>query len=523
MPNSNSFIKHTLIFGIGGVIMHFAPVLLFPLYTNYLTPGIYGTLDILYRTADIINTVLMVSGIRLAALTFFRQAESEEERRRVAVTVTLFTWALVTAAILLTALFAGHINLFLKLGDTRLLLFGLTTAFLDTLIGVPLALTQARLESVRYIMITSSMLVARVALCVYFIAFLKLGIWGALGSQFIVTIVFGVLLTIREARIGLCLPDLSKLNDIIMFSLPFIPVGILFFFYTNADRYFVLTSDYYAEPKTALAAIGLYVLAERLVGFANVFGSMPMNTVWSAEMYDIYKQLDASEAFGRFTLRIMCVHTFCVLGICTFSTELILAICDNSYRRAIDLVPLFGVMSCLTQLSLQAENTFYITRKTYYKIVNNTAALPLVLLLMYILVPRYGIMGAAIALTITKFFSTVVTYVITLRLFRVKYPLTRFMLLFAVTAWCFWMSSIFGNDAELQTMTTTEFDVLTKWEKLQNVWERMRIPLAWKTGVMIMWLAMVWFTGILSREDKETIAGWIKRIYNLLVPSDKGE
>jgi O-antigen/teichoic acid export membrane protein len=495
MPNSNSFIKHTLIFGIGGVIMQLAPVLLFPLYTNYLTPDIYGTLDILYRTADIINTVLMVSGIRLAALTFFRQAESEEERRRVAVTVTLFTWGLVTAAVLLTALFAGHINLFLKLGDTRLLFFGLTTAFLDTLIGVPLALTQARLESVRYILITSGMLVARVALCVYFIAFLKFGIWGALGSQFIVTLVFGVLLTIRELRIGSCMPDFSKWNDIVKFSLPFIPVGILFFFYTNADRYFVLTSDYYTDPKAALAAIGLYVLAERLVGFANVLGSMPMNMVWSAEMYDVYKQPDASNEFGKFTLRIMCVHTFCVLGVCMFSTELIFVICDNSYRSAINLIPLFGVMSCLTQLSLQAENTFYITRKTYYKIVNNAVALPLVLLLMYVLVPRYGIMGAAIALTITKFFSLLVTYVITLRLFRVKYPVTRFILLFVVTAWCFGMSSIFGNDTESQ-----------------NVLEQVRIPLAWKMGVMIAWVAMVWFTGILSREDKETIAGWIKWI-----------
>jgi len=183
MSDKRQFLYHTLVFGFGGILAQLVPFILFPLYTNYLSPAEYGILDVILRVAKLVNTVLMVGGIRLAALTFFRHAKTEEERRKVAVNISLLLWLFVAGTIILSIFFSRQIDVFVKIGDVKLLAFGLTTAFLESLVVVPMTLTQARLESVRFVLTNLIMLLVRTGLCIYFVAWLQMGVYGVLLSQ----------------------------------------------------------------------------------------------------------------------------------------------------------------------------------------------------------------------------------------------------------------------------------------------------------------------------------------------------
>lgn len=513
MGNRRQFLYHSLIFGVGGALGQLVPMILFPLYTNYLTPAEYGIIDIIGRVSGIINTVLMIGGIRMAAITFFRHAESEEARRRVAVTISLLLWLVVGVSILLTWMFAGYIDVFLKIGDNRLLTFGLATSLLESLIVVPMTLTQARLESIRFVLTNMAMLLTRLGLCIYLIVWLELGIWGVLISQCIVTCVSSVLLTARELMIGSMKPDLSQWGAVFRFCWPFVPTGIIYFFYQNADRFFIINYGPYADHEAALAAVGVYALAFRLMGFTRVLGASPLQQVWSAQMYDIYKQPDAATAFGNFMLRILCVQCFFALCLSLFVQEIIAALCDPSYMYAAYIVPIAAFTSCLSMFNIQCESIFYITRKTIYKPLNNLVILPCIAIGMYFLVPRYGLMGAAIAFMISTFSNCLSLYFITQRFFKVKYPFKRMFVIPALACVCFMLSSLFGSG--LNALTAEQLAEMTKYERILDVFSRINLfPILWKALCGILWLVLVWFSGALLKDDKEMLMQYSKKLLN---------
>jgi len=506
MSEKRQFLYHTLIFGFGGILTYLAPLVLFPLYTNYLSPAEFGILDLIHRTAEFVNTVLMIGGIRMAALTFFRQAKSEEERRRVAVTISLFLWLSISGAIVLVYVFACRIDLFLMIDDPNLLAFGLATTLLGSLVGVPLTLTQARLESLRYVLTNLLMLLVRVGLCIDFVVRLEMGVYGVLLSQCFVSVVFSVLLTLRELRIGSFRPDWTKWKDVLLFCWPFVPTGLIWMLYLSADRYFLIHFGPYDSSVSALAAVGLYTMAFRLVSFTEYACCVPMRQVWSAQMYDVYNLPDAADRFGAFALRIMFAHLFFVLGVCIFAPELVRTVCDSSYFPATSLVPIAGVYSCINLFAAQAESTFYITKKTYYKPINNAVVLPCIVVFLYLLVPRYGMTGAAIAFTLATFVNGVLIYFITQRLFTVRYPFPRLAVLAGLTVACYFFSTFFGGGISAGSWTKEQFDAMTKWDKLVDAFVRIRyVPLLGKAGCLLLWPGLVWISGALLKEDKEMV------------------
>ena len=511
MSDKRQFFKHTLIFGVGGIIGQLVPFILLPLYTNYLTPSEYGLLDVIFMASDIITTVFLVGGIRLAAMTFYKQAESEEARRRVAITVSSLLWFAIAAAIALSFVFIDYLAYFLQTDEKLVLAFGLAVTLLEALIAVPMTLTQARLESLRFVLTNLSMSLARLVLCVYFIAGKDLGIWGGqeldiwgvLFAQALVVIAFGVVLTYRELRIGSIFPDMSKWREILVFCLPLVPNGIFAFIYVAAGRFSVLHFGPYGHEQAALAAVGLYALANRLMYVSRYMGTGPMQQVWTAEMYEVYKTPEASGVFGNFMLRLLCVKAFAVLSISLFATEIVRTMCDRSYNDAAALIPLFGIYNALVLFSHQMNNTFFITRKTNYNLYCTLTILPFICLFMYLLVPRWGITGAVGAQILVYIIYSGVIYFFTQRFFFVRYPFGKITVLFAITVFCYFLSYLCGNGIELSTLSVEEFKALSKWEKVRDAWDRVRwLSIIAKMGVPLLWGVLIWFSGVLSQEDK---------------------
>jgi len=512
MSDKRRFFKHTLIFGVGGIIGQVVPFLLLPLYTNYLTPSEYGILDMIHLSSDIIATVFLVGGIRLAAMTFYKQAESEEARRRVAITVSLLLWCAVATAIAAAIWFVDDIARLLKTNETKILAFGLTVILLEALIAVPMTLTQARLESLRFVLTNLAMAVFRLGLCIYFVVGLEWGIWGFLYAQAIVTVVFGIYLTYRELRIGSIYPDTTKWRAILLFSLPLVPNGILAFIYGASGRMSVLHIGPYGDEIAAMGAVGLYALADRIMKASQFMGVVPMQQVWTVEMYEVYKRPEAPYVFGNFMLRLLCVQALAVLSISIFSSEIVRTLSGPYFHDAALLVPLFGLFSILILFANQMNNSFFITRKTNYLMFCTAFALPFVLLFMYFFVPRWGITGAIIAYILAYIAYVGIVYCVTQRLFYVRYPFGKMAILLIITVFCYALSLLCGHGIVLNTMPPEEFAELSRWEKMVDAWDRIQwLSNFAKAGILCLWGALVWFSGVLLREDKVLLIRVFKR------------
>ncbi|MCL2743988.1 MAG: lipopolysaccharide biosynthesis protein [Planctomycetaceae bacterium] len=515
MADKAAFLKHTLIFGIGGTLAQIAPLILFPLYMNYLSPADYGTLDVIDQITYLINITFMVNGISLATLTFYRQAGTEEERRRVAVTLSLFLWGIISIAILIAICFAGAIDLFLKTGNPRLLAFGLSVALLDPLLGIPMMLMQARLESVRYVLTSWTTMFVRVGLNVLFLGVFHWGIWGVYMSSLITIGTMSIVLTYREFTIGSMRPDFSKWKEVLKFCLPFIPTSIIAFVYENAGRFAIIQFNPYGTAEAALAAIGVYAMSRKLVKMAG-FGTRPLMQVWMSTMYEVKKQDDAASVFGHFALRMLCVHSFFVLGIATFASEIIRAVCDPKYYEAVHLVPVFAVAALITTFGSNMEQTYYIERKTYWKPLIVTIALISTMIFLPLLF-KYGIFGVALTAAITTFISSVATYLTTQQFFKVRYPFGKIFLLLTMTAGFYAVSCCFGNAVTLGNITFEELSNLSKWNRVVFLFLHIDwLIVAVKFAIIGIWCLTLWKSGILSDSDKRFAVQSLKKIKDKL-------
>ena len=511
MSDRRRFFKHTLIFGLGGIIGQLVPFFLLPLYTNYLTPSEYGILDIIAMLSSIINTVFLVGGIRLAAMTFYKQAENEEARRRIAVTISLLLWLAVAVAIIFSVCFIDYIDLFLKTGKRDILAFGLAVTLLEALVTVPMTLMQARLESLRFVLTNLIMSFTRMGLCIYFVAGLRWNILGVLYAQAIVCIVSAIFLTYRELRIGSLSPDVTKWKEILQFCLPLVPNGIFAFIYGTSGRFSVLQFGPY-ESGAAMGAVGLYALANRLMSISRYMGTLPMQQVWTAEMYEVYKRPDASYVFGNFAHRLLCVKACAALVISLFALEIVRIMSDSSYHDAAVLIPLFGIHSILVIFASQMNNTFFITRKTNYNLFCTFLSLPVVFLFLYLLVPRWGIMGAVIAQICAQCAYTGFVYYFTRHFFYVRYPFGKMAVLMTITVGCYGLSVLCSSGIALSSLSIDEFKALSQWGKLMDAWNRIRwLPIIAKTGILCLWGVLIWFSGVLSCEDKALTIRVFKR------------
>ena len=65
--------KHAVIYGLGGLIQRIVAVLLLPLYTRYLTPEDYGSIEVLVALSAVVFALLR-AGIQSSFFRFYFQA-----------------------------------------------------------------------------------------------------------------------------------------------------------------------------------------------------------------------------------------------------------------------------------------------------------------------------------------------------------------------------------------------------------------------------------------------------------------
>jgi hypothetical protein len=181
--------------------------------------------------------------------------------------------------------------------------------------------------------------------------------------------------------------------------------------------------------------------------------------------------------------------------------------CDASYHDAAALIPLFGLYSMIALFVVQMNNTFFITRKTNYNLFCTLLTLPFILLLMCLLVPLEGflggMMGAVIAYVLSHSIYAGFVYYFSQRFFYVRYPFGKMAILLGITVLCYFLSWLCGDGIALSSLSVDEFKALSRWDKIIDALNRFRwLSIIAKLGVMVLWGVLVWFSGILSQEDK---------------------
>jgi O-antigen/teichoic acid export membrane protein len=492
--NDRSFLKHAAVYGLAGLLVQAGGFVLLPLYTSCLTPSDYGVLEVLGRMADTIGTILMFGGFRQALLTFYQQSASEAERRQVAATtLSLFGTTIFLGGgvvLLLAGPLSGLLNDFMHGGPMRigprLFRLALLAILLEPFSQVPLTLLQARVESVRFTIVTVSQFLLRIVLCVIFVKYLHGGVAGALISSVAIGVLFGVGLCGRELIRSPGWPTLRYLRALLGFALPLVPGGLCFFMLHHGDRFFLLR---YRD----LHEVGTYALGYKLALGVGMFSLSPLYMVWSSRMYKVAEGEDAPQVFGAAITRILAAYLLTALALALFQDEVVLFLGGAPYAGASAVVAPVLLAYFFQSASSLMDAGLYVRHRTGLKLCITLATTAVMLTLYAALIPLYGGMGAALGTLFGFLFLAVCTWAVSRRVFPVHYEWTRLTALLSLTVGLWLASRLLPQTAWI-------------WPIKLSLW--LAAPVA------------LWVTGLMSPREKEHLraaTGAAKQLFDGLM------
>lgn len=431
-----SLLKHSSVYGAANLLSKGIGFLMIPVYTHYLSPSDYGTLELLDLTINI-TTMFIGMGLGSAIIRFYHKYENPEEKNEVFTTALIFvSLSCILVVVLLEFLSFYFAKLILgNSGLFRYFQIVFVAMGLQTISTVPESLLLASKQSVKFSSISIATLISYLTFNILFLVVLKMGIVGILLSM-VITKIFNTssLLIITLKKIDLRF-DLNKLKEMISFGMPLIPASLSMFVIHFSDRFFI-------KQFCTLNEVGLYSLGYKFGMILSFLISAPIFRVWDSQRFEIAKSDDAKQVFGRIFTYFSAVLIFSGLGISVFIDEVIYIMASSEYHGAAHIVPIIVLSYILFGISNFFTLGIMLTNNTKYIAYTQISAAIINILLNFILISRYGIIGAAISTLSSFLFLAVFNFIISQRLYHITCEYRRVLILFVIAGLTFGLSQL---------------------------------------------------------------------------------
>jgi O-antigen/teichoic acid export membrane protein len=381
--------RHSVVYGLGGLVSRILAVVLLPLYTSYLRPGSYGRVEIL-TSASAVAVIVLRMGVSTAFFRFYFDHKDAARRLVVVRTSFWFTMTMATAGLVLSLVFATPLSHVLQLGNHAELVRAAAIGFwaqmnyeqLTSLFRVEERSVAFAIASVANVLITIS------ATVVLIVGFHK-GALGLLVGNFVGTLcVYLVLLAYRREQLGLQF-DRELFRGMQKFGLPLVPSALALWAINFIDRMFVAVYKNQTE-------VGVYSAAIKIASVIT-FVMFAFRTAWPAFAYSIEDDGDARRTYSFVLTYLLVVASWLALALGALAPWITHAMVSHRYYRAQEAIALLAfagaVYAGYTVLAIGSGRA----RRTQLNWVVTGAGAALNIGLNFWLVPRYGMVGAAIA------------------------------------------------------------------------------------------------------------------------------
>jgi O-antigen/teichoic acid export membrane protein len=389
--------KHSAIYGMGAVVSRLISVFLLPVVTRFLSTGDVGAVDTL-MSLTVVLVIVLRQGISMAFFRFYFDAVDDAGRTTVVRTSFWFTMTMATLGLVVGWALAPQISHLLFVTDSKANLVRAALVLLWAQMNYEQLTSLFRVEerSISYVAATLANVTITVVATILLVAVWHKGAVGVIVGNFTGTLaVFFVLLAYRRFQLGLEF-DRPLFRQMQRFGLPLVPSGIALWVIDLSDRFFIVRMK-------GLDENGLYSVGVR-ISTALLLLLIALRTAWPAFAYSIQDDNEAKRTYGFVLTYVIYACCWLSLGLSLLAPWLVRLLTTPKFYGASEVVPLlvFGGTAFI------AFNVMSIgigrAKKTQFNwVVTGVAALVNVGL-NFVLIPPYGMMGAAV--------STLVAYVV---------------------------------------------------------------------------------------------------------------
>ncbi len=412
--------KHSSVYALGAAINKAAGFLLIPLVTAYIgSRANYGVKEIVEVTLAISGQLLGIS--LLHGMTRFYADYPDEADKRKLVSTSLILLVLSTGlAMAFGFVFAPQLAevLFGSAEYADAMRATAAILFFQSLAQVGLRVMQILELSGRYVSLQLAKLVLEVGLKVLFLVGFSMTYMGVILPVVIGEAIVGggtLAFILWKCRGAFSVPTAKRL---IRYSYPLMLSGLCGFVLHQADRFFVV--HYHG-----LDAVGVYGLSYKLGYMVNALVLDSFALIWFPFVFAIADEARAAFMIRKVASYFAFVVTFISLGLALFSYELVTVMAAPEFREAFVAIPLI-VLGYLFWSAYQiVSTTLYLKERTGLIALLVLAAAMVNVSLDWLLVPSFSYIGASWATVATFAFLTLATWVVSERVFPIRYELGR--------------------------------------------------------------------------------------------------
>ena len=380
--------RHSAVYGLGGIVSRVLAVFLLPLYTRYLTTADLGAVGLVVALSAVVVTILR-AGISSAFFRFYFDSTAEAQRRLVVRTSFWFTMASATFGLIAGVLLAEPLADLLDLDDPNLVRAGFVGVWAQMNYEQLTSLFRAEERSTAFVLASLSNIAVTIGATILLVVVWEQGALGVIVGNVVGTLaVYVALLSVHREQLGLQFsrPLLREMNR---FGVPLVPAALALIAVNFSDRFFLV-------HLASLSEVGLYEIGVRIAS-AMVLLLTAFRMAWPAFAYSIVDDDEAKRTYAFVLTYLVVVASWLALGLGLLAPWLVRLLTQPAFYEGESVVaPLaFGGVAYAAYI-VMAIGVGRAKRTQFNWVITGFAALVNVALNL-ILIPPYGIMGAAVA------------------------------------------------------------------------------------------------------------------------------
>ena len=383
-------VRHSAIYGIGGLVQRLLAVLLLPLYLHYLSPSDYGSIETLVALTTILFTLLRAA-IQNSFFRLYFDSEDDAYRRRIVRTSFWSTMSAATFALAAGVLLAEPISqaLFGTADRTNLVRAAFVGLWASMNYDQLTALFRVEERSVSFTVASLTNVLLTIGLTVLLVVYLDKGPIGVIVGNFSGTLViWAALVTYRRFQLGWEF-DRVLFRRMLAFGWPFVPSTVALSAIDFNDRFFLVRLDGTDE-------VGRYALGVRIAA-ALVFLIWAFRLAWPAFAYSIRNDDEARRAYGFVLTYVVLVGSWGALALSLTSPWLVRLLGPRDFWSGSRVVAPLAFAAVVFGAYVVVLISVGRAKKMASNFVITGAAALLSIVLNVLLIPPFGMIGAASA------------------------------------------------------------------------------------------------------------------------------
>ena len=457
----------TVIYGLGTIVPRLLNYLLTPFYVRVFVSGEYGQISELYAWIALFLAILTFG----METTFFRFSQKENSSKvfnNAESVVLLITFVFLILYGIFYKSFAQLIHY--EFNSYYVLLIGIIVA-IDAIAAIPFAMLRKEEKAGRFSLIKTVNVLSNILLNIFFLVVIpeksmaiaewifgeqtSLLIWVFI-SNILASLINLIMLTPQLSKLRLSF-DRELVKSMLKYSFPILLISLVGMVNEVADKILikylvtipeesVLASMNMTGQEYAMQQLGIYSANFKLGVLMTIFIQM-FRFASEPFFFGHAKDRNAPSLYAKVMTYFVIFCLLIFLGVMFYMDILqhFVGRSGSDYREGLVIVPIILIANMLYGIVFNLSIWFKLSDKTYYGTIIAIIGSIVTLTCFFVLIPRIGYLGAAIAHLACYIVMMLVSYFWGQKNFPIPYQIGRIAIYCALAAILYFISSLFND------------------------------------------------------------------------------